>query len=113
MHPVRLSLSLLFLATTLFSAGQTTTATRPKAQTSTRPKAAQPALPKNIPPVAGPVKVEFALRYQEIKVGTGALAAPHQFYTFTTQVGWHRTERNSILPSIAARRLSLCRAQGA
>jgi peptidylprolyl isomerase len=87
MHPVRLSLSLLFLATTLFSAGQTTTATRPKAQTSTRPKAAQPALPKNIPPVAGPVKVEFALRYQEIKVGTGALAAPHQFYT-VHYTGW-------------------------
>jgi peptidylprolyl isomerase len=44
-------------------------------------------LPKNIPPVVGPVKVEFALRYQEIKVGTGDLAAPGQVYT-VHYTGW-------------------------
>ena len=87
MHPVRLSLPLLFLATTLFAAAQTTTPARPRTQTAARPKAAQPALPKNIPPVVGPVKVEFALRYQEIKVGTGDLAAPGQVYT-VHYTGW-------------------------
>ena len=87
MHPVRLSLSLLFLAPTFFAAAQTTAAARPKAQTATHAKAAQPALPKNIPVVAGPVKVEFALRYQEIKVGTGDLAAPRQIYT-VHYTGW-------------------------
>ena len=33
------------------------------------------------------MKVQFALRYQEIKVGTGALAVPGQFYT-VHYTGW-------------------------
>jgi len=40
-----------------------------------------------IPAVAAPLKVEFALRYQEIKVGTGDLAAPGQVYT-VHYTGW-------------------------
>src|SRR5271165_3758296 len=90
MHPVRLSLSLIFLGSTLFASAQTTTPARLKTQTAARPKPtqpAQPALPKNIPAVTGPVKVEFALRYQEIKVGTGDLAAPGQVYT-VHYTGW-------------------------
>jgi len=86
MHAVRFSLSLMFLATTLFAAAQTAPA-HPRAQTAARPKPAQPALPKNIPAVVAPVKIEFALRYQEIKVGTGDLAAPGQVYT-VHYTGW-------------------------
>jgi peptidylprolyl isomerase len=48
---------------------------------------ATPALPKNIPPAKGPVKVQFALRYQDITVGTGDVAQPGQIYT-VNYTGW-------------------------
>ena len=67
------------------------------AQTAPQPKAtapvhrrvapAGPALPKNIPPVKGPVKSAFALRYQDITVGTGDPAQPGQIYT-VNYTGW-------------------------
>ena len=85
MHFVRRSLFLSFLATTLFVGGQTTT--HPKSQTAARPKPTQPALPANIPPVNAPVQVEFALRYQEIKVGDGDLAQPGWIYA-VHYTGW-------------------------
>jgi len=87
MHPVRRSLSLLLSASTLFAAAQTTTPAHPKAQTTTRPKATQPALPKNIPPVAAPMKTQYVMRYQEIKVGAGDLAQPGWVYT-VHYTGW-------------------------
>jgi peptidylprolyl isomerase len=37
-------------------------------------------LPAGIPPVHGVVKTEFALRYQDIKLGTGAEAEPGKLY---------------------------------
>jgi peptidylprolyl isomerase len=87
MHPVRRSLSLLLFATTLCATAQTTVPSRPKAQTTAHAQTAQPTLPKNIPAVAAPMKTGFALRYQEIQVGTGDLAAPGQFYT-VHYTGW-------------------------
>jgi peptidylprolyl isomerase len=88
MPSVRRSLFLLlFATTTLFATGQTTTPQHPRVQTTTRPKATEPALPKNIPAVVAPIKVQFALRYQEIKLGTGALAVPGQVYT-VHYTGW-------------------------
>jgi peptidylprolyl isomerase len=87
MPSVRRSLSLLLFATSLWAAGQTATPPHPRIQTTTKPKATEPALPKNIPAVVAPIKVEFALRYQEIRLGTGALAAPGQIYT-VHYTGW-------------------------
>src|SRR5258708_18655404 len=42
-------------------------------------------LPPGVPPVVGPVSTALSLRYQEVKVGTGALGTPNKqwkvFYT--------------------------------
>ena len=46
-----------------------------------------PVVPKTIPAVTGPVKYEFALRYQDITVGSGDLAAPGQMYK-VHYTGW-------------------------
>lgn len=44
-------------------------------------------LPPGIPPVHAPLKTEFALRYQDIKIGTGPEAEPYKLYkVFYT--GW-------------------------
>ena len=37
-------------------------------------------LPPGIPPVRGIVKTAFSLRYEDIKIGTGALAEPNKLY---------------------------------
>jgi peptidylprolyl isomerase len=45
-------------------------------------------LPPGVPVVGhGPVKVPFALRYEEIKVGTGPIALPHKVYR-VKYTGW-------------------------
>lgn len=46
-----------------------------------------PVVPKTIPAVTGPVKYEFALRYQDITIGTGALATPGNIYK-VHYTGW-------------------------
>jgi peptidylprolyl isomerase len=46
-----------------------------------------PKLPPGVPPVRGLVRSAFALRYQEIKVGTGALAEPGKLYK-VQYTGW-------------------------
>jgi peptidylprolyl isomerase len=79
-----LSFGLLF--STAFSA-QTAPQTRTTAPVHRRVAPATPALPKNIPPVKGPVKVQFALRYQDVTVGTGDLAQPGQRFT-VNYTGW-------------------------
>jgi len=86
MYPVRRSLFLCLSATTLLTAAQTATTPHPHAQT-THTRAAEPALPKNIPPVAAPMKVQYVMRYQDIKVGTGDLAQPGWVYS-VHYTGW-------------------------
>jgi peptidylprolyl isomerase len=44
-------------------------------------------LPKDVPPVKGPVKIQYVMRYQEIVVGQGELAKPGQFYK-VNYTGW-------------------------
>jgi peptidylprolyl isomerase len=45
-------------------------------------------LPPGVPAVPhGPVKIPFALRYEEIKVGTGPIAEPHKVYR-VKYTGW-------------------------
>jgi peptidylprolyl isomerase len=46
-----------------------------------------PTLPKDIPAVHAPVHMAYSLRYQDIKLGTGELAAPGKFYT-VHYTGW-------------------------
>lgn len=48
---------------------------------------AGPTLPKNIPPVKGLLKTEFALRYQDVTIGTGDLAKPNMMYS-VNYTGW-------------------------
>lgn len=55
--------------------------------TAHRAAPAQAPLPKNIPPVAGPIKTQYVMRYQEIKMGTGDAAAEGQIYT-VNYTGW-------------------------
>ncbi|RXS98128.1 FKBP-type peptidyl-prolyl cis-trans isomerase [Silvibacterium dinghuense] len=51
------------------------------------PKETVPVLPKNIPPVTSDVQTGFALRYQDIQVGTGDEAQPGWYYT-VHYTGW-------------------------
>jgi peptidylprolyl isomerase len=44
-------------------------------------------LPANIPPAAGLIKTEYALRYIDTKVGTGTLAGPSMVYS-VHYTGW-------------------------
>ena len=91
----KLSLTQLvfFASLAIAASAQTTTAPKTTAH-HTPPVAARfapplppPVVPKTIPVVTGPVKYEFALRYQDITVGTGDLAAPGKFYK-VHYTGW-------------------------
>ncbi len=91
----RFVLVLSLAAATLAASAQTPT----KPSTSTAPKAVPAAgatpttaawikLPPGVPAYPhGPVKVPFALRYEEIKVGTGPIAEPHKIYR-VKYTGW-------------------------
>src|SRR5215475_5704538 len=46
-----------------------------------------PVIPKTIPAVTGPIKYEFALRYQDVTVGSGDPAAPGKVYK-VQYTGW-------------------------
>ena len=46
-------------------------------------------LPATIPPVAGPVRTQYAMRYVDVQLGTGALAEPGQVYA-VHYTGWLR-----------------------
>ena len=85
MHFARRTLVFSMLATALSVAAQTST--HSKAHAAAPPKPQGPALPANIPPVNASVHVEFALRYQEIKVGDGDLAQPGWIYA-VHYTGW-------------------------
>ncbi|MDR3724372.1 MAG: FKBP-type peptidyl-prolyl cis-trans isomerase [Terracidiphilus sp.] len=54
---------------------------------ATTPSAAAPALPPGVAPVAAPVQTAFALRYQEIAIGTGPLAESNKIYK-VAYAGW-------------------------
>jgi peptidylprolyl isomerase len=93
---------LLLAATTVAASAQTTAkpttaATKPTAtaataqRASTAQKSAVPTsalkLPPGVPPAKGIVKTEFALRYEDIAVGTGALAEQNKMYK-VHYTGW-------------------------
>jgi peptidylprolyl isomerase len=79
-----MSKSLLLFCLACAMAVQAQTVQKP-ATSAARPATAHPAasaarLPPGIPPVAGPVNTAFSLKYQEIKIGTGAEAASFKMY---------------------------------
>jgi peptidylprolyl isomerase len=61
------------------------TVARPAAHTAA--PAAGPKLPAGIPPASGPVVTAFSLRWQELKLGTGADAEPRKMYK-VHYTGW-------------------------
>ena len=80
----------LLVAVTLAAKGQTKT--KPETAGGSSAKTTAPVvsgvkLPAGVPPAHGMTKTAFSLRYQDIKIGTGADAQPNQVYkVFYT--GW-------------------------
>jgi peptidylprolyl isomerase len=79
--------TLLIAAEGTFAAAQTAKSAPAKSTATPAKKSSQSQLPKNIPPVAAPLKVQYVMRYQEIKLGTGALAVPGELYS-VHYTGW-------------------------
>jgi peptidylprolyl isomerase len=76
---------LVMVASAAIAVAQTAPKAAPHATTAAHPAAS--ALPAGIPPVAGIKKIAFALRYQEIKIGTGPVAEPNKVYK-VAYTGW-------------------------
>lgn len=78
-----LSSSIVFGACAAFAMAQT--APKPAAPAKPATASAAPAagalkLPPGVPRVRGVVKTAFSLRYQDVKLGTGAVAEPNKLY---------------------------------
>jgi peptidylprolyl isomerase len=76
-------------AQTAPSASNPTTAARPAttAKTSSLSSSSAVKLPPGVPRARGVVKTAFSLRYQDIKIGTGADAEPNKIYK-VLYTGW-------------------------
>src|SRR5271154_150413 len=88
--PVKLSSIALLAAITTAATAQTTTTTKATTATATHhaTTAAKTAItPPNIPKVVGIPKTLYAIRYVDIKVGTGPLAEDRKYYT-VHYTGW-------------------------
>jgi peptidylprolyl isomerase len=87
----RIFMILLMAASTTAAIAQT--AARPASHVATaarpasRPAATGVKLPAGVPPVKVPVITAFSLRYQDIKIGTGADAEPKKMYK-VHYTGW-------------------------
>ncbi|MGC9159278.1 MAG: FKBP-type peptidyl-prolyl cis-trans isomerase [Terracidiphilus sp.] len=77
-------LILLLAASTAAVSAQTSAPSSTFSQPAT---AKAEVLPGGIPSVPGTPKTLFSLRYQEIKIGTGAVAEPYKLYT-VEYTGW-------------------------
>ena len=93
-----LALTLLAATGAAFSVAQTPA--KPAAPATTAPKPAATAAapvpfwvkpPKGVPVVHGIVKQAFTLRYEDIKVGTGAVAEPNKLYK-VQYTGWRAAD---------------------
>ena len=74
---LQLTAALAFASATVCLHAQTKTPARKTASGTTQ---SGPKLPANIPPAHGLLHTEYALRYIDIKVGTGAVAEPGKVY---------------------------------
>lgn len=66
-------------------------AVRPAAKHIVKPATETVVLPPGVPPVEEPVQAAFALRYQDIKIGTGADAEPNKLYKIQ-YTGWRAAD---------------------
>ena len=79
---------LVLAAAAVTSCAQTAAKTAAMPKTSSAPKpAVASALPPGIPRVHGIVKSAFTLRYEDIRIGTGAVAEPNKIYKIN-YTGW-------------------------
>lgn len=62
------------------TAAQSKVAASAKSASASHPAAGAFKLPPGIPPGHGPIKTAFTLRYQDLKIGTGADAEPNKMY---------------------------------
>jgi peptidylprolyl isomerase len=91
---MRQSALILFLAAgTVAAIAQTPTKPAAPAATATHTAAASSAikLPPGVPPARGIVKTAFTLRYQDIKIGTGAVAESNKMYR-VHYTGWRAAD---------------------
>jgi peptidylprolyl isomerase len=79
MKHVLLAALLVSAATVAAAQTATTPAAKPVAH-ATAPAASGIKLPPGVPPARGILKTAFALRYQDVKIGPGAVAEPNKVY---------------------------------
>jgi peptidylprolyl isomerase len=85
---LKLSSLALLAAITTAATAQTTPATTAKTSTTHHTATKTATNPNStLPKVVGIPKTLYALKYIDIKIGTGALAEPHKFYT-VHYTGW-------------------------
>ena len=91
------ALLLLLAASTVAASAQTpakpatkTTAAKPATATHTATASAI-KLPPGVPPARGILKTAFSLKYQDIKIGTGAAAEPNKLYKVHYK-GWRAAD---------------------
>ena len=81
-------LSIFAAATALACFAQTPAKpTAPKAAAKPAATAAGVKLPPGVPPARGILKTAFSLRYQDVRIGTGAQAEPNKIYK-VNYTGW-------------------------
>jgi peptidylprolyl isomerase len=76
-YPMRFGFPALILAAAAVAAGAQTA---PKSAAAAKTVPAGVTLPPGVPRVRGVVKTAFSLRYEDIKLGTGAEAEPNKIY---------------------------------
>jgi peptidylprolyl isomerase len=85
MKRISLAMILAASAAAVFAQSAAKPATTAKPATAGTPAGVK--LPPGIPPARGLVKTAFSLRYQDIKIGTGAEAEPNKMYK-VLYTGW-------------------------
>jgi hypothetical protein len=84
MKPIFLAMILAAPAAALLAQSTPKPATTAKTAT---PSTTGAKLPPGVPPARGVVKTAFSLRYEDIKIGTGAEAEPNKMYK-VLYTGW-------------------------
>jgi peptidylprolyl isomerase len=79
MKPIRLAALLASAAAQVAAQTASTPAAKPVTHPAA-PAASGIKLPPGVPPARGILKTAFALRYQDVKIGTGAVAEPGKVY---------------------------------
>lgn len=86
-YPMKSTVFTALLLAATVAAAQTATKAAPKAAAHSAHAAVHTSLPAGIPPVKALTKTAFALRYQDVKIGTGPVAEPNKLYK-VAYTGW-------------------------